>query len=140
MNYNKILISTLTVFLFVSLMFSQEKRNVEPSISIRYDDILNGMTPTSTIGIILGIDEDKYTGFDTTAGDEIRLIMGWKWSIMGLGTKDIDEDDGSTSTVSLFTFGATYSVLNNMFTSVEYVMIDHETVNDFIRLSVGVKF
>ena len=137
MNYRKILISTLTVFLFISVMFSQDQRNVEPSISIRYDDILNGMTPTSSIGIILGIDEDKYTGFDTnTEGDEIRLIMGWKWSVMGLGTKDIDDD----TTVSLYTFGATYSVLDNMFTTVEYVMIDHETSNDFIRLSVGVKF
>ena len=137
MNYRKILISTLTVFLFISVMFSQDQRNVEPSISIRYDDILNGMKPTSSIGIILGIDEDKYTGFDTnTEGDEIRLIMGWKWSVMGLGTKDIDDD----TTVSLYTFGATYSVLDNMFTTVEYVMIDHETSNDFIRLSVGVKF
>ena len=95
------------------------------------------MSPSSSIGIIHGIDEDKYTGFDTnTAGDEIRLIMGWKWSVIGLGTKDIDDD----TTVSLFTFGATYSVLDNMFTSVEYVMIDHDTVNDYIRLSVGVKF
>ena len=136
MNYKKILISTISLFLLTSFVFMQDERNVEPSISIRYDDILNGMSPSSSIGIILGIDEDKYTGFDTnTAGDEIRLIMGWKWSIMGLGTKDIDDD-----TVSLFTFGATYSVLDNMFTSVEYVMIDHETVNDYIRLSVGVKF
>ena len=136
MNYKKILISTISLFLLTSFLFMQDERNVEPSISIRYDDILNGMSPASSIGIILGIDEDKYTGFDTnTAGDEIRLIMGWKWSIMGLGTKDIDDD-----TVSLFTFGATYSVLDNMFTSVEYVMIDHETVNDYIRLSVGVKF
>ena len=136
MNYKKILISTISLFLVTSFVFMQDERNVEPSISIRYDDILNGMSPSSSIGIILGIDEDKYTGFDTnTAGDEIRLIMGWKWSIMGLGTKDIDD-----TTVSMFTFGATYSVLDNMFTSVEYVMIDHETVNDYIRLSVGVKF
>ena len=137
MNYKKILTSSMILFLLTSLVFLQDERSVEPSISIRYDDILNGMSPASSIGIILGIDEDKYTGFDTnTAGDEIRLIMGWKWSIMGLGTKDIDDD----TTVSLFTFGATYSVLDNMFTSVEYVMIDHDTINDYIRLSVGVKF
>ena len=137
MNYKFFLILTFTGILIISVIFPQDKRNVSPSISIRYDDILSGMTPTSSIGMILGIDEDKYTGFDTnTSGDEIRLIMGWKWSVMGLGTKDID----ATTTVSLFTFGATYSVLDNMFTSVEYVMIDHETVNDFIRLSVGVKF
>ena len=75
MNYKKILISTFTIFLFVSLMFSQDKRNVEPSISIRYDDILNGMTPTSTIGIILGIDEDKYTVKNISENHEVSKMI-----------------------------------------------------------------
>jgi len=126
----------MMILVFVSLIFSSKNRNVEPTISIRYNDIISGMTPTSSIGMLLGIDDEKYTGFDTNSdGDELRIIMGWKWSIMGIGTKDIDDE-----TVSLFTFGAKYGILDNMFTAVEYVMVDHETINDAIRISVGVKF
>ncbi len=136
MKYNKQIRFFFMILLFVSLIFPNNNRNVEPTISIRYNDIVNGMTPTSSIGMLLGIDDEKYTGFDTNSdGDELRIIMGWKWSIMGIGTKDVDDE-----TVSLFTFGAKYGILDNMFTSVEYVMVDHETINDGIRLSVGVKF
>ena len=136
MKYNKLIRFLMMILVFVSLIFSSKNRNVEPTISIRYNDIISGMTPTSSIGMLLGIDDEKYTGFDTNSdGDELRIIMGWKWSIMGIGTKDIDDE-----TVSLFTFGAKYGILDNMFTAVEYVMVDHETINDAIRISVGVKF
>ena len=137
MNKKNYLVLSLTLFLFSSLLYSQSSRNVKPTISIRYDDIINGMTPSSAIGIIFDADEDKYTGFETNAdGDEIRLIMGWKWSMIGLGTKDIDEN----TTVTLISLGGKYSVFDNMYTTIEYIRVDHPTVNDFIRLSLGVNF
>ena len=114
----------LSLVLVISTMLSissaqdiGDKRNVSPTIAIRYDDILSGMSPSSTIGIHLIIDEDKSTGFDTTAdGNELRLLVGWKWTILGLGTKDVD---GAGDIAPMYSFGAKYSILDNMFTSME---------------------
>ena len=114
----------------------KKERNIAPTISIRYDDILSGMTPSSTIGMLLNIDEDRYTGFDTTGdGTELRILVGWKWTVLGLGTKDVDGD-----IVGMYSFGAKYRVLDNMFSSMEYVRVDHETISDYIRLTIGVDF
>ena len=114
----------------------KKERNIAPTISIRYDDILSGMTPSSTIGMLLNIDEDRYTGFDTTGdGTELRILVGWKWTVLGLGTKDVDGD-----IVGMYSFGAKYRVLDNMFSSMEYVRVDHDTISDYIRLTIGVDF
>ena len=132
-----------------SMVFSSDdksERNISPSITIRYDDILSGLTPSSTIGILLSIDDTKYSGFDTSSdASELRILVGWKWTILGLGTKKIDVD-GETHTVGMTSFGAKYRVLDGMFTSMEYVRIDdegiegHEPQTDYIRLSIGVDF
>jgi len=146
---NKILISFLLGIMSFSMVFSSDdksERNISPSITIRYDDILSGMTPSSTIGILLSIDDTKYSGFDTSSdASELRILVGWKWTILGLGTKKIDVD-GETHTVGMTSFGAKYRVLDGMFTSMEYVRIDdegiegHEPQADYIRLSIGVDF
>ena len=53
-------------FVKVCIMHSpgQKERSISPTISIRYDDILSGMSPSSTIGILLNIDEDKYLKYE----------------------------------------------------------------------------
>ena len=139
-------------FICSSVIFPQEtdsKRSISPTISIRYDDILSGMTPSSTIGILLTIDDTKYSGFDTSSdGTELRILVGWNWTILGLGTKEIDLGDGITDTVGMSSFGAKYRILDGMFTSMEYVRIEDEgievegyvPITDFIRLSIGVDF
>jgi hypothetical protein len=149
---NKIVISILLGLMSTSMIFAlddKSERNISPTITIRYDDILSGMTPSSTIGILLSIDGEKYTGFDTnTDGSELRILIGWKWTILGLGTKKIDFDDGSSQTVGMTSFGAKYRVLDGMFTSMEYVRVEdggievvgYEPQADFIRLSIGVDF
>ena len=146
---NKIVISILLGLISTSMIFSlddKSERNISPTITIRYDDILSGMTPSSTIGILLSIDGEKYTGFDTnTDGSELRILIGWKWTILGLGTKKIDLGDES-QTVGMTSFGAKYRVLDGMFTSMEYVRVEDEGIEgyepqaDFIRLSIGVDF
>ena len=146
---NKIII--ISLLMIVSFLFSNEEseRNVFPSVSIRYDNITggDGFTPSHTIGMFLGIDGDKYTGFDTTSdGNEFRILIGWKWSIIGVGTREYevtDEDGnltGETATASLYSFGARYRMNNNLFTAVEYVKSDAPDEPDGIRLSVGVDF
>jgi len=151
---NKIVILFLLGITSFCLLFSQDsdsERNISPSITIRYDDILSGMTPSSTIGILLSIDDAKYTGFDTSSdASELRILVGWKWTILGLGTKKIQLNDGSEHIVGMTSFGAKYRVLDGMFTSMEYVRIEdqelpgidpgYEPIADYIRLSVGVDF
>ena len=129
----------------VSLLLAQsdstsvvQERSITPTVAIRYDNFLQDLTPSSTIGILLRLDDDRYTGFDTTA-DEVRIIAGWKWTVLGIGTKII-EVDGEEQTVGQYTFGAKYRVMENMYTSTEYVRVDHESVNDFIRLTVAIEF
>ena len=143
MKKNIILILSLGLFCS-SILFSQtdkSERNIAPTISIRYDDIRSEMTQSSTIGIILNIDEDKYSGFDTTGdGTELRILIGWRWTIIGLGTKEIDQDGGEIATVGMYSFGAKYRVLDNMFSSMEYVRVDDDSINDYIRLTIGVDF
>ena len=144
------IVPTLIGFIFLSLSLTQEigdDRNISPTISIRYDDILSGMSPSSTIGMLLVIDDVRSTGFDTTSdGSELRLLLGWNWSIIGVGTKKIELISGETETVSMYSFGAKYRVLDGMYTSLEYVMISdedlvgHTPTEDYIRLSVGVDF
>ena len=115
----------------------QTERNISPTIEIRYDDFLNDMSPSSTIGLIFDIDENRYTGFDVNTGDnETRLLLGWGWTVLGVGTKELDD----TSMISIFSFGVKYEVLESMHSTVEYVMIDDPAFKDYLRLSIGVKF
>ena len=40
--------------------------------------------------MILKIDEDRYTGFDVNTSDnETRILMGWKWSMLGISVKEV---------------------------------------------------
>ena len=127
----------LIVFFIVLVAFSTA-RPLSPSVSIRYDDILSGMTPSSSIGIMLGIDEDRYTGFDTdTEGENMRLIIGWKWTVIGLGTVKDDADNVNAQ----YTFGGRYEMMKNLYSTVEYVMVDDgENDSDFLRVAVTINF
>ena len=133
----------LIVFFIVLVAFATA-RPLSPSVSIRYDDILSGMTPSSSIGIMLGIDENRYTGFDTdTDGNNMRLIVGWKWTVIGLGTvKDADEN-----VYAQYTFGGRYELMKNLFSTVEYVMApdfpddsDGSSSSDFLRVAITINF
>jgi len=127
----------LIVFFIVLVAFATA-RPLSPSVSIRYDDILSGMTPSSSIGIMLGIDEDRYTGFDTdTEGENMRLIIGWKWTVIGLGTVKDDADNVNAQ----YTFGGRYEMMENLYSTVEYVMVDDgESDSDFLRVAVTINF
>ena len=133
----------IIAFFIVLVAFSTAKP-LSPSVSIRYDDILSGMSPSSSIGIMLGIDEDRYTGFDTdTSGENMRLIIGWRWTVIGLGTvKDADEN-----VYAQYTFGGRYEMMKNLFSTVEYVMApdfpddsDGSSSSDFLRVAITINF
>tara|TARA_B100000945_G_C20197418_1_gene509781 strand:+ start:318 stop:716 length:399 start_codon:yes stop_codon:yes gene_type:complete len=132
-------------------MFSQDDssasigsndRSVSPMIQIRYDNFANeNFTPSSAIGMILKIDEDRYTGFDVnTSTNETRILMGWKWSMLGISVKEVTLPDDSIDNVNMYSFGVKYGILDNMNAIVEYVLSGDTNTDDFLRLTIGVQF
>lgn len=118
-----------------------DERAISPIIQIRYDNFSNkDFSPSSAIGIKLRIDENRFTGFDVNNDSkETRIIMGWKWSILGLAVKEV-EIGGQTQNVNMYSFGVTYELLNSVNTIIEYVLSGDEQTDDFLRLSIGVEF
>ena len=120
---------------------SSEERTISPTIQIRYDDFINDFSPSSSIGLLLRIDNDRYTGFDVdTSTNETRILVGWKWSMMGISVKEITLDDDSIDHISLYSFGVKYKMLDNMNTTIEYVLSGDSGTDDFLRLAIGVEF
>jgi len=139
----------ILILCFTGLLLSQdsnaavasEDRTISPTIQIRYDDFINDFSPSSSIGLLLRIDNDRYTGFDVdTSTNETRILVGWKWSMMGISVKEITLDDDSIDHISLYSFGVKYKMLDNMNTTVEYVLSGDSETDDFLRLSIGVEF
>tara|TARA_Y100000768_G_scaffold62049_1_gene42332 strand:+ start:465 stop:914 length:450 start_codon:yes stop_codon:yes gene_type:complete len=143
--------SSIIVSLIFSALFSQvdssasnksSDRSVSPMIQIRYDNFANeNFTPSSAIGMILKIDEDRYTGFDVnTSTNETRILMGWKWSMLGISVKEVTLPDDSIENVNMYSFGVKYGILDNMNAIIEYVLSGDTNTDDFLRLTVGVQF
>ena len=143
----------LTSFLLSGIfVFGSEtsSRNVSPTIEIRYDDFLDNMTPSNSIGMLFNIDDQRYTGFDVNAADnETRILIGWNWTVLGIGTKEykdfvnLDGEDVESQIESVFSFGVKYNILEGMNAGVEYVMVDDPQTSgrdDYLRLAIGVKF
>ena len=144
-NFHKITLMILLSSVLLSqdsnAVVASKDRSISPTIQIRYDDFINDFSPSSSIGIILNIDDDRYTGFDVdTASNETRILMGWKWSVLGISVKEITLDDDSIDYVSLYSFGVKYKMLDNMNTTIEYVLSGDSNTDDFLRLAIGVQF
>ena len=134
---NNLYIKFFLSFFFISIITAQA---INPTLSIRYENFIEELSPGVAIGVKLNIDDDRYTGFEVNTNQEdfdSRLILGWKWAIFGLGTKLVD-----TITYPSFTFGGSYSVLNSLSTNIEYVMTPDSDagIDDHIRLAVMVTF
>ena len=111
-------------------------------IQIRYDNFANeNFSPSSAIGMILKIDSNRYTGFDVdTDTNETRILMGWKWSMLGISVKEVTLPDNTINNVNMYSFGVKYGVLDNMNAIIEYVLSGDSNTDDFLRLTVGVQF
>ena len=86
---------------------------------------------------IFKIDDDRYTGFEVDSdGNDYRMIVGWNWGLIGLGTVTSGND-----VLAQYTFGVSYEVLPNLASNFEYVMTpDLPDGNDNLRLSLSVRF
>tara|TARA_B100000401_G_C52495416_1_gene572421 strand:+ start:183 stop:632 length:450 start_codon:yes stop_codon:yes gene_type:complete len=147
----KIIQSVILISLIVSIAFSQDntnasvgsgERSVSPMIQIRYDNFANeNFSPSSAIGMILKIDNNRYTGFDVnTSTNETRILMGWKWSMLGISVKEVTLPDNTIDNVNMYSFGVKYGILDNMNAIIEYVLSGDSNTDDFLRLTVGVQF
>ncbi len=147
----KIIQSAVIISLITSIAFSQDdtnasigskERSVSPMIQIRYDNFANeNFSPSSAIGMILKIDSNRYTGFDVdTDTNETRILMGWKWSMLGISVKEVTLPDNTINNVNMYSFGVKYGILENMNAIIEYVLSGDSNTDDFLRLTVGVQF
>ena len=147
----KIIQSAVLLSLISSIVFSQDEtkasveskeRSISPMIQIRYDNFANeNFSPSSAIGMILKIDNNRYTGFDVnTSTNETRIIMGWKWSMLGISVKEVTLPDNTIDNVNMYSFGVKYGILDNMNAIIEYVLSGDSDTDDFLRLTVGVEF
>lgn len=136
-----ILTFSITTLLITSISFAQD---LNPTLSIRYEDFIENLTPGVAIGLKLNIDEDRYTGWEVTTDQDnfdTRLIMGWNWGIIGIGALT----DSNGDIYPHYTFGVSYEVLPGLSSNFEYVMTpdapaDDDTLKDHLRLALSISF
>jgi len=145
-------ILVFTTIILSSSSLLQAANDLSPTFSIRYEDFINNPTPSASVGLHLTIDEDRYTGFDVnTDGSDTRLLMGWKWGLIGIGSKTVTLDNGTpdntaddvTTIHPHYTFGVSYEIVQGLASNFEYVMTPDApegSVADKLRLTLSVSF
>ena len=135
----KLFIISLSIVTLVltSVSFSQD---LNPTLTIRYEDFINDLSPGVAIGLKLTIDDERYTGFEVNTDQDdfdTRLLIGWKWGVMGIGAKTV-----GVNVFPHYTFGVSYEILDGLSSNFEYVMTPDEAagLNDHLRLSMSVSF
>ena len=135
-----IIIATTLVLCLSSYV---QARDISPTFSIRYEDFINSANPSAAIGLKLDIDGDRYTGFQVNSdGSDTRLLVGWNWGVIGIGSLVSDE-----VSYAHYTFGVGLEVVPGLSTNFEYCMTpdapqDATNTNaaNRLRLSLSVAF
>ena len=132
----KCIIVLATVILSGSSLL-QAAADLSPTFSIRYEDFINSPVPGAAVGLKLTIDDERYTGFEVNSdGTDSRLLIGWNWGLFGVGSKTVGNE-----VFPHYTFGVSYSILQNLVSNFEYVMTpDSDAVEDKLRLTLSVGF
>ena len=113
--------------------------SVSPTVSMRFADVLSDgiPTPTTVLGLEVGVGDGVIAGIDSDAGDS-RLYVKLGFGTFGMGTNT----DGDPQ----FTIGGSYSVINSFNVNLDYV-INQLTDDgagapnpDVLRVSLGVSF
>ena len=101
---------------------------VSPVLSIRHDNLDDGVSVSDAIGLRMSLGGSKFTGFDTD-GTDYRIFMGWGLGKLGIG------HDGSGDPE--YTFGTTYEVLDNVSMDLDYVFGEDD---NNLRLAIQIHF
>jgi hypothetical protein len=135
----KNIILTLLALTFANFAFSNG--SVQPTISMRFNDVLSDtndiIEPVLTLGFAMSIEEGVSAGFDSD-GTDSRIFVTFDYGTMGLGINDIGEPQ--------FTIGASYSTISNLDVTLDYVINNLATdglgnsIPNELRMSLGVTF
>ena len=143
----KNILITLIAISFSSFLFSG---TIQPSLSMRFNDIVNTdsqggtIDPSLVLGFAMSLEEGVYAGFDSD-GTDSRIFVSFDYGIMGMGMNANGDPQ--------FTLGAKYNALSNLEVTLDYVVnnlvrtvnengepIDNTTAPNELRLSLGVTF
>ena len=123
----KNIILTLLALTFANFAFSNG--SVQPTISMRFNDVLSDtndiIEPVLTLGFAMSIEEGVSAGFDSD-GTDSRIFVTFDYGTMGLGINDIGEPQ--------FTIGASYSTISNLDVTLDYVI--NNLATDGLRNSI----
>ena len=143
----KNILLTLIIMSFSSFLFSG---TIQPSLSMRFNDIVNNdsesgtIDPSLVLGFAMSLDEGVYAGFDSD-GTDSRIFVSFDYGTMGMGMNEHGD--------AQFTIGAKYKALSNLDVTLDYVInnlvrtedaqgnpVDDTTAPNELRLSLGVTF
>ena len=145
----------ILVFMALLLCVSSyiQARTLSPTFSIRYENFVESTDPTAAIGLKLDIDGDRYTGFQVNSdGRDTRLLVGWDWGVIGIGTIDVAKVGDAPVHLAHYTFGVGYEILDGLTTTFEYCMtpdasgdqldatLGNINSNSRLRLALSVSF
>jgi hypothetical protein len=134
---------TILVLSVGSFLFSG---TIQPSLSMRFNDIIETTADSGTIepvlvvGLTMSLDEGVYAGIDAVSdGTDSRIFVSFDYGTMGLGMNANGDPQ--------FTVGAKYSALSNLDVSLDYVINNLTTsgagssaIPNELRMSLGVTF
>ena len=127
---------SIVSLLLTSFTFSAD---ISPSLTIRYEDFINDLSPGVAIGLKLNIDDNRYTGFEVStdqANFDTRILLGYSWGVMGVGAITVAD-----VVYPHYTFGVSYEILDGLSSNFEYVMTpDLGNGNDNLRLALAITF
>ena len=143
---NKIL-KILVTFSLGTFLFSG---TLEPTISLRYNDIINTnndlttLSTTLVLGFAMSIEDGVKAGFDSD-GEDHRIFVALDYGTVGMGINANGDPQ--------FTVGASYNALSNLIVSLDYIVnnlttdgVDGDGAPDLsaspneLRISLGVTF
>ena len=132
---------TILVLSVGSFLFSG---TIQPSLSMRFNDIIETTSDSGTIdpvlvvGFTMGLEEGVYAGLDSD-GTDSRIFVSFDYGTMGMGIDANGEPQ--------FTIGAKYGALSNLDVSLDYIINNLTTsgaggaaIPNELRMSLGVTF
>jgi len=123
--------------MLVSLLAFSYAGDVTPTISLRVNDMLDGLEfAAPIIGIKMSMSDDVNTGFDANA-TSTRIYIDRSYGRVGLGTYiGADADAG----MPFFTIGTSYNAYGNLNVELDYVVNSLADAEDALQLSISVEF
>ena len=121
-KYKVLILMSLLVTAFIF------PKDITPVLSIRYDNLDDGITVSDAIGLKMDLGGNKFSGFDTD-GTNYRIYVGWGFGKIGFGG-----DDGNDAT---YTVGGTYGIMDNLDLDLDYVI---GPTAENIRLALNIQF